>query len=556
MGFGFPFLTLLPSSSLSPSLFYLPTLLSLLSLFATAVDSSVLPSNYTADLTHGSRFTLGGTQVGLRRNLSIAPLTRSLVSLDNSRLREFNQSGTLVQVGPSNSLSLSNSDIAFISCDSTAYTGNLDADATVKNVLESNKASAVLLYSTTATHCNYTDDPVGYYYIFTVLNAGTARYIEEQLRGNTTGSSYIVPEMASFAPTGTIGDSDGGGSTDSPNTAMIILYSITGIITALFLSIIITGAVRAHRHPERYGPRQRPGRPRQSRARGIARAMLETIPIVKFGDANDGTNKLDADKGDVEMSLEPEGNNSNPELREGQTGNRQLMAGGTTSPAPEQNGKETETRNANAATPAAESNTNNERGTGTNESETPTEQPNFSCPICTDDFVKGQDLRVLPCNHQFHPECIDPWLVNVSGTCPLCRIDLNPSNPENDTENTDPNAPESQTQGQDDTNNTNTNAAATTQQNEDQPTHRHRRISNYLTSTLNARRMRDASVEERLAALRSVREEARESENGDEDRGRRNRLTARFREKFRIRTRAHEEDANATNSAEPAASSA
>jgi hypothetical protein len=25
----------------------------------------------------------------------------------------------------------------------------------------------------------------------------------------------------------------------------------------------------------------------------------------------------------------------------------------------------------------------------------------------------------LPCKHQFHPACIDPWLINVSGTCPL-----------------------------------------------------------------------------------------------------------------------------------------
>ncbi|KAL4947187.1 hypothetical protein BDW69DRAFT_178910 [Aspergillus filifer] len=545
MGLGFPFLTLLPSSFLSSSLFsicFFP-LLFLLSLFASVVHSSVLPSNSTEDLTHGSRFTLGGTQVDLGRTLSLAPLTRSLVSLDDTQLREFNQSGTLVQVGPSNSRDLSDSDIAFISCDPAVYTGNLDASYTVNDVLESNQAKAVILYSTSASHCNYTNDPVGYEYLFTLLNAGTARHIEDQLQGSTNGSSYIVPEMASFPPTGTIGDSDGGGSTDSPNTAMIILYSITGIITALFLSIIITGAIRAHRHPERYGPRQRPGRPRQSRARGIARAMLETIPIVKFGDANDGTNKLEADKGDVEMSLDSE---SNTQLQEGQTGNRQLMAGGTTSPAPEANANETETRNASATTPTTEK-ANKEQKTSTNEAETPTEQPNFSCPICTDDFVKGQDLRVLPCNHQFHPECIDPWLVNVSGTCPLCRIDLNPSNPENDTENTDPNNPDSQTQGQDDSNN-----AATTQQ-EDQPAHRHRRISNYLTSTLNARRMRDASVEERLAALRSVREEARESENGDEDRGRRNRLTARFREKFRIRTRAHGEDASASNSATPAA---
>ena len=27
----------------------------------------------------------------------------------------------------------------------------------------------------------------------------------------------------------------------------------------------------------------------------------------------------------------------------------------------------------------------------------------LACSVCTDDFTKGQDVRVLPCNHQFHP---------------------------------------------------------------------------------------------------------------------------------------------------------
>lgn len=57
--------------------------------------------------------------------------------------------------------------------------------------------------------------------------------------------------------------------------------------------------------------------------------------------------------------------------------------------------------------------------------------------------------------------------------------------------------------------------------------------------------MRDASVEERLAALRSVREEANREEAADEADEqrirRRNRLTTRLREKFRVRTRAHGE---------------
>lgn len=70
---------------------------------------------------------------------------------------------------------------------------------------------------------------------------------------------------------------------------------------------------------------------------------------------------------------------------------------------------------------------------------------------------------------------------------------------------------------------------------------RQRRLTGYFSSTLNARRMREATVEERLAALRTVREEARtsgEAEDAD-DQPHRNRLSTRLRERFRIRTRTH-----------------
>jgi hypothetical protein len=187
---------------------------------------------------------------------------------------------------------------------------------------------------------------------------------------------------------------------------MIILYSITGIITALFLGIIITGAVRAHRHPERYGPRRVAGRPRQSRARGIARAMLETIPIVKFGDEQDG---VAAAKRDVELSINPE----DPAREHSPPRSDSISdAEHTTTP------RETELPTAHQSIQHSPS--------AADVTAAPTPNPhaaadggNFSCPICTDDFIRGQDLRVLPCNHQFHPECIDPWLINVSGTCPL-----------------------------------------------------------------------------------------------------------------------------------------
>ena len=44
-----------------------------------------------------------------------------------------------------------------------------------------------------------------------------------------------------------------------------------------------------------------------------------------------------------------------------------------------------------------------------------------SCAICVDDFKDGDMMRVLPCSHHFHLECIDEWLINHSDLCPLCK---------------------------------------------------------------------------------------------------------------------------------------
>ena len=209
----------------------------------------------------------------------------------------------------------------------------------------------------------------------------------------------------------------------SPSTAvaMIILYSITGIITALFLVIIITGAVRAHRHPERYGPRNGIGRPRQSRARGLARAMLETIPIVKFGDREGDQVK----PADVENA---EGSHGSVEMLPVRDGAQQtqgtVAADGTTR---------------DVAANATEASTTTEGGIAA-AAHTATAAPveeNPGCSICTEEFQRGEDQRVLPCDHRFHPACIDPWLLNVSGTCPLCRIDLRPQNTRDSVDETD-----------------------------------------------------------------------------------------------------------------------
>ncbi|XP_018617924.2 RING finger protein 215 isoform X1 [Scleropages formosus] len=43
-----------------------------------------------------------------------------------------------------------------------------------------------------------------------------------------------------------------------------------------------------------------------------------------------------------------------------------------------------------------------------------------NCAVCLEQFYNNQCLRVLPCMHEFHRDCVDPWLL-LQQTCPLCK---------------------------------------------------------------------------------------------------------------------------------------
>lgn len=48
------------------------------------------------------------------------------------------------------------------------------------------------------------------------------------------------------------------------------------------------------------------------------------------------------------------------------------------------------------------------------------------CTICIENFQEGQEVRVSPCSHFFHPSCIEGW-VSMKSVCPNCKRELRES---------------------------------------------------------------------------------------------------------------------------------
>ncbi|KAL9611505.1 MAG: hypothetical protein Q9167_003864 [Letrouitia subvulpina] len=49
----------------------------------------------------------------------------------------------------------------------------------------------------------------------------------------------------------------------------------------------------------------------------------------------------------------------------------------------------------------------------------------IECVVCLEEYVDGHSkVMSLPCGHEFHVDCITPWLITRRRTCPICKGDV------------------------------------------------------------------------------------------------------------------------------------
>ncbi|KAI1294026.1 hypothetical protein F5Y03DRAFT_326095 [Xylaria venustula] len=499
---------------------------------ATAQDASITPQDLT-DYFAQWKMTLTIEDTEIAQNspvgvpYDVIPLTieAGFQQPDTSKIPDV--SGDLVILDYSNfTLVNYTNKVIYLCCDATSDDDpNMLSPNSVLNTIMSNSDSpaAILLYSATQPICFLGGSHLTYGLIWTMASQDDAAKVHGAIATTTTEAV-----MASITPGSDGADTQqqqkGPGGTSA--IAMSILYAITGLITLLFLFIIATGALRAHRNPERYGPRASTnGRPRRSRARGLAMAMLETLPIVKFGES-------DQNKPDEENALgsvargDSQTTDASPDGTEAITNHTAVPE----SSSEASNSANSQHEAGSASVPAGSAPDKTKK-------EPDPEEDHLGCSICTEDFTVGEDVRVLPCNHKFHPACVDPWLVNVSGTCPLCRLDLRPPEDAEGEENEDDAAAT-----QDTTATTDGHLAPPAETHQDhtpettatgEETHRRRR-----SRLFDWNRLRHASVDERLQALRQYRQSQQASDPASgaaDDERRHSRLTDRLRERFHFR---------------------
>ncbi|ANB14673.1 hypothetical protein AWJ20_2278 [Sugiyamaella lignohabitans] len=442
----------------------------------------VVPTNQTSNLLPNFVLEVKTANSGLVLSTELSAMTPLNGTVSSTNGLSDLCSGELTLMNSTTNLNYNM--IPLLSCD--------DADLVagyLVNVEGSNSPCAVL-YSLHSQGCEFDSTSTFETQLGTVFSITSAQYSASIISQINRTMGPITASISSKASENNPGNGSPLTSKSTGSTvAMAVLYSITGVVAATFLFIIVSGAIRVHKHPERYGlvsnttsydSNHGPGgegfgsMQYSRRAKGLARAVLDSIPIVQFKVGNDASGRTTASPKEESIGIddnigrqyavdgEKQGRDSYS-LDNLKAGNESMVE--TTNESID----ELYTPGKNVVEPPTQTEslpTGPEGAVGTSAvadvsrepvaakavppvsqsvSEVGTETPAAShvngtqpmetlvgglnsdepdCPICFESFKDGDILRILPCKHRFHALCVDPWLLNSSALCPLCRVDL------------------------------------------------------------------------------------------------------------------------------------
>ena len=187
-----------------------------------------------------------------------------------------------------------------------------------------------------------------------------------------------------------------------PSNGILIMAGSLVAFFAIVLIYIIIIVIRGRRRSLQQSTgvaRNQVTSPRKSIAKPLSRGMLELIPIYKVGESktDDLDNSLNLELG---TSVAPCSYSGRSQIATTVQSCSHIESGEKENPT------------------SVEQNISKSHGDlgGISFSQ---DGSQFNCSICTEELKERQDMRVLPCSHRYHPECVDPWLLNISGTCPL-----------------------------------------------------------------------------------------------------------------------------------------